>query len=145
MVPLASFAHAASAVGVNGMRATRTIPAHLALQVPDLGLGRVLAAGAQQVAEGVEVHAPGAALVEEGEGLLEVGALRLLAHRVISLALRAMAVSLWWWSSKVRGVGGVGVAGADAGSGEGESRQMECSVVLRARRSPPRSPFVDTP
>ena len=49
-----------------------TVTTSLFLEVADLGEGRVLAAGAQQVAEGVELDASSAALVEEGEGFFVV-------------------------------------------------------------------------
>lgn len=73
-----------------------TVAADLALEVADLGLGGVLAAGAQQVAERVELHAPRAALVEEGEGLLEVGALCLVAHRA-PVSLGSCGFCSWMW------------------------------------------------
>ena len=49
-----------------------TVTTGLLLEVADLSEGGVLAAGAEQVAEGVELDAPRAALVEEGEGFLVV-------------------------------------------------------------------------
>ena len=55
-----------------------TVAAHLALEVLDLCEGRVLAACSEEVAQVGECDTAVAALVEEGEGLLEVGALRLL-------------------------------------------------------------------
>lgn len=55
-----------------------TVAAHLALEVLDLSEGRVLATGAQEVAQVGQGDTTVAALVEEGEGLLEVGALSLL-------------------------------------------------------------------
>ena len=61
----------------------RTITTNTLLQIPNLRQSGILAAGAQQVAEGVEGDAAVAAFVEEGEGFFEVGALRLVfAHRV---------------------------------------------------------------
>ena len=71
-----------------GRGGERTITAHTLLQIPNLRQRGILAAGAQQVAEGVEGDAAVAAFVEEGEGFFEVGALRLVfAHRV-SFGLR---------------------------------------------------------
>jgi hypothetical protein len=55
-----------------------TVAAHLALKVLDLCESRVLAACSEKVAQVGECDTAVAALVEEGEGLLEVGALRLL-------------------------------------------------------------------
>ena len=55
-----------------------TVAAHLALEVLDLCEGGVLAACSEEVAQVGECDTAVAALVEEGEGLLEVGALRLL-------------------------------------------------------------------
>lgn len=112
---ISSFALKAIAY-VSGAWGRHTITSYLALKVADLGLGRVLAAGAQQVAEGVKLHAPGAALVEEGEGLLEVGALCLVvAHRAVSPSVSlSLEDALWSLSRGVGGGGGgegVGVAG----------------------------------
>lgn len=50
-----------------------TVTADALLQVLDLGHGRVLAAGAQEVAEIVESNTAVAALVEQRESLLVVG------------------------------------------------------------------------
>lgn len=55
-----------------------TVAAHLSLEVLDLCQGGVLAACSQEVAQVAECDTAVAALVEEGEGLLEVCALRLL-------------------------------------------------------------------
>jgi hypothetical protein len=52
-------------------------------EILDLRESRVLAAGSEEVAEGVDLHSAGAALVEEGESLLEVGGLCLIAHVVL--------------------------------------------------------------
>ncbi|KAI3486847.1 hypothetical protein L1887_49553 [Cichorium endivia] len=60
-------------------------PAHLALKILDLGQGGVLATGAQEIAQVGESDTAVAALVEEGEGLLEVGALRLLVGHAASV------------------------------------------------------------
>lgn len=57
-----------------------TVAAHLALKVLDLCEGGVLAACSEEVAQVAECDTAVAALVEEGEGLLEVCALRLLVH-----------------------------------------------------------------
>ena len=54
-----------------------TVAAHLALKVLDLCEGGVLAACSEEVAQVGERDTAVSALVEEGEGLLEVGALRL--------------------------------------------------------------------
>ena len=51
----------------------RTVGAHTALEVCDLGQCGVLSAGAQQVAQRAAVDAPVAALVEELEGFAVVG------------------------------------------------------------------------
>lgn len=50
-----------------------TVAADALLQVPDLGHGRVLATGAQEIAEVVEGDTAIAALVEQRESLLVVG------------------------------------------------------------------------
>jgi len=50
-----------------------TIPTDRLLQLANLRQRRVLAARAQQVAQGCERDAPGAAFVEEGEGFFVVG------------------------------------------------------------------------
>lgn len=50
-----------------------TIGAKALLEVLDLSLRRVLAAGTEQIAKGVEAAAAVAALVEERESLLVVG------------------------------------------------------------------------
>lgn len=50
-----------------------TVTTDALLQVPDLGHGRVLATGAQEVAEVVEGDTAVAALVEQRESLLVVG------------------------------------------------------------------------
>ena len=55
-----------------------TVSADALLKVTDLGEGGVLAACSEKVAQVGECDTAVAALVEEGEGLLEVGALRLL-------------------------------------------------------------------
>lgn len=55
-----------------------TVAAHLALEVLDLSKRRVLSACSEEVAQVGQGDAAVAALVEEGEGLLEVGALRLV-------------------------------------------------------------------
>jgi hypothetical protein len=57
-----------------------TVAAHLSLKVLDLRERRVLAASSEEVAQVAECDTAVAALVEEGEGLLEVCALRLLVH-----------------------------------------------------------------
>lgn len=67
------------------MRFALTVAAHLALKILDLGQGGVLATGAQEVAQVGEGDTAVAALVEEGEGLLEVGALRLLVGHAASV------------------------------------------------------------
>jgi hypothetical protein len=57
-----------------------TVAAHLGLEVLDLCESRVLAACSEEIAQVAESDTAVAALVEEGEGLLEVCALRLLVH-----------------------------------------------------------------
>src|SRR3569833_2210921 len=52
---------------------TLTVAADVLLEVADLVQRRVLAAGAEQIAEAVESDAAVASLVEQGEGLLVVG------------------------------------------------------------------------
>ena len=59
-----------------------TVSANLALEVLDLCEGGVLAACSEKVAQVGEGDTAVTALVEEGEGLLEVGALRLLVGHV---------------------------------------------------------------
>jgi len=82
---------ARSGVDAERVWVVRTVSAaHAALQIIDLRQRGVLAACAQQIAEAVDVHAPGAALVEEGEGFLEVCALRLVRH-VVSVAVCSFA------------------------------------------------------
>jgi hypothetical protein len=61
-------------------RYSLTVAAHLSLEVLDLCQSRVLAACSEEVAQVAECDTTVAALVEEGEGLLEVCALRLLVH-----------------------------------------------------------------
>lgn len=56
-----------------GRSPTLTVTTDALLQVPDLGHGRVLATGAQKVAEVVEGDTAVAALVEQRESLLVVG------------------------------------------------------------------------
>jgi len=74
-----------------------TITAHLPLQLLDLCQRRVLPTRPQQVAQVVQRDAAVAALVEEGEGLLEVGALRLcVRHLVLATA------SLIWLCAAMR-------------------------------------------
>ena len=51
----------------------RTVSTNALFQIADLGQRGVLAAGAQEVAEGFEGDAPVAALVEEGKGFFVVG------------------------------------------------------------------------
>lgn len=53
-------------------RGQRTITTGLFLEVCDLSERWVLAAGAEEVAQGVDGDASGAALVEEGEGFFVV-------------------------------------------------------------------------
>nr|POF00917.1 hypothetical protein CFP56_20865 [Quercus suber] len=62
------------------MTNTPTVSAHLSLEIADLCHSRVLATCAQQVAQAIKLDASGAALVEERERLLEVGALCLFRH-----------------------------------------------------------------
>jgi hypothetical protein len=57
-----------------------TVAAHLSLKILDLCESRVLAACSEEIAQVAERDTAVAALVEEGEGLLEVCALRLLVH-----------------------------------------------------------------
>ena len=62
-----------------------TVSAHLSLKLLDLRQRRVLSTRSQEVAQVVQRDAAVAALVEEGEGLLEVCALRLwFRHRVLA-------------------------------------------------------------
>lgn len=63
-----------------------TVAAHLALKVLDLCKGRVLAACSEEIAQVGKGDTAVAALVEEGEGLLEVGALRLLVGHAWSVS-----------------------------------------------------------
>lgn len=55
-----------------------TVSANSLLQVGDLSHGRVLSAGAQQVAQGFEGHLAGATLVEQREGFFVVGGVLLI-------------------------------------------------------------------
>jgi hypothetical protein len=66
----------------SGLASSRilTVAAHLGLEVLDLCESRVLAACSEEIAQVAECDTAVAALVEEGEGLLEVCALRLLVH-----------------------------------------------------------------
>ena len=57
-----------------------TVAAHLSLEVLDLCQSGVLTACSEEIAQVAECDTAVAALVEEGEGLLEVCALRLLVH-----------------------------------------------------------------
>jgi hypothetical protein len=57
-----------------------TVAAHLSLEVLDLRERRVLATRSEEITQVAERDTAVAALVEEGEGLLEVCALRLLVH-----------------------------------------------------------------
>jgi hypothetical protein len=57
--------------------AVHTVSSDLVFEVLDLCECGVLAACAKEVAERIDLDASGSALVEEREGLLEVGALRL--------------------------------------------------------------------
>jgi hypothetical protein len=57
-----------------------TVAAHLSLKVLDLRERRVLATRSEEITQVAECDTAVAALVEEGEGLLEVCALRLLVH-----------------------------------------------------------------
>jgi hypothetical protein len=57
-----------------------TVAAHLSLEVLDLRERRVLATCSEEITKVAERDTAVAALVEEGEGLLEVCALRLLVH-----------------------------------------------------------------
>lgn len=73
-----------------------TVTAHLAFEVFDLGEGGVLAACAEEVAQVGEGDATVTALVEEGEGLLEVCALRLLVGHVVLVVGGIEGVSDLW-------------------------------------------------
>ena len=79
-----------------------TVSANALLKVADLGEGGVLAACAQEVAQGVDLDTAVTALVEEGEGLLEVGGLRLLVgHAWLVSGLTAVCLRLWVCSAGV--------------------------------------------
>jgi hypothetical protein len=94
-----------------------TVRAHLLLEITDLRHGRVLSTCAQEVAERVEGDSPVAAFVEEGEGFLEVGRLRLfLRHhvRIAAFVLRALRVR--WMSKNDRCV-----------------EQVECRLAMHSR------------
>jgi len=72
-----------------------TVAAHLALKVLDLREGRVLTACSEEIAQVGECDTAVAALVEEGEGLLEVGALCLLiGHAWLATGVDAILVRL---------------------------------------------------
>lgn len=80
------------AVGTAGKRLT--VSTDLMLEVLDLGQCWVLTTGAEEIAQRVDLNTSSAALVEEGEGLLEVGGLRLFRHGCVS-CVRCLCFSGW--------------------------------------------------
>lgn len=111
---------------------------HLGLQIPNLGEGGVLAAGAQEISQAVTGHAADAAFVEEGEGFFEVGALRLVRHgRSVSSVDSGSRLGggVEEWLSILRGVGRGAGRGAECRWGRGE--EVEIAMVGFVDRGPP--------
>ena len=67
-----------------------TVRADLLLEIADFRQCGILSTCAQEVAEGVEGDAAVAAFVEEGEGFLEVGRLRLFFRHRVRIAVQLM-------------------------------------------------------
>jgi hypothetical protein len=88
-------------VSVIAFTSLLTVTAHLGLKVLDLRESGILAACSEEIAQVGKGDTAVAALVEEGEGLLEVGALRLLiGHVWLVSGVNAIREWMrWFWRS----------------------------------------------